>query len=83
MNYIITEIIKGIFLSIVYFEITKGNDTNLYNVGLFTLFYVILVSSSTLIGIQPYIVLNAFMTKTVFTLIDQRINKQETLPAIK
>jgi hypothetical protein len=74
---IIIEIIKGIFLAILYFEITQANDSTIYNVSLFTFFYTILVTSSDIIGIQPSIVLNAFMTKTVFTLIDQRINKQD------
>lgn len=75
-NNIIINIIKGIILSVIYFEITLSNDTTIYNISLFTMFYVILVSSSTIIGIDPTIVLNAFMTKTVFTLVDQRINKQ-------
>lgn len=77
MNEFSFVIIKGIFLSLVYLILTKANDTNLYNIFIFTLAYVIMFVTAGIIGIEPVLVTNAFITKTVFTAIDERVRKDE------
>lgn len=76
---VITNIVKGIILSLLYFEITKANDTNINNILLFTFFYNVMTYGSILIGIDPVLVTNAFITKTIFTLVDQRIQKEKEI----
>jgi hypothetical protein len=72
----ISTIVKGIILSLLYFEITKANDTTFNNVFYFTFFYTVMIYGSILLGIESNLVTNAFITKTVFTLIDQRIQRK-------
>ena len=79
MEEIIETLFKGIFLAIIYFETTRANDTTLQNISLFTIFYVIMFTTANFVGIDTILVTNAFVTKTVFTIIDERIKgKEET-----
>jgi hypothetical protein len=73
---IIETLIRGILISLLYFEITKTNDTTLYNVGLFTMFYSIMIYGAIITDISPTVITSAFLTKTVFTLVDERIKKE-------
>jgi len=73
---IIETLIRGILISLLYFEITKTNDTTLYNIGLFTMFYVIMIYGAIMTDINPTVITSAFLTKTVFTLVDERIKKE-------
>lgn len=73
----LSDFLKGILLSVLYLQLTKANDTTIQNVLIFSAFYVIMVNGATFAGVDPLIVTNAFITKTVFTLIDERIKKPE------
>lgn len=73
---ILSSMIKGIILSLLYFEITKSNDTTPKNVFLFTFFYIIMINGASIVNIDPNVVTTAFITKTVFTLIDERIKRK-------
>jgi len=75
-KFLLPEAVKGILLAFVYFEITNANDTTFYNMGLFTLFYTILIIFAKFINIDTAIITNAFVTKAVFTLVDERIRKK-------
>ena len=77
MNDIKFILARGIFLSLVYLVLTKANDTNLYNISIFTLAYVVMYFTASIIGIDPIIVTNAFITKTVFTAVDERVRRDE------
>ena len=74
---ILLPIVKGIVLSILYFEITKANDTTLENIFKFTIFYVVMTNGAYVLEIDPNVVTTAFVTKTVFTIIDERIKRQK------
>ena len=76
-KFMLPEVIKGILLALVYFEITNANDTTFSNIGLFTLFYTILIVFAKFINIDTSIITNAFVTKAVFTLVDERIRKKD------
>lgn len=78
MNNFHFVIARGVFLALVYLELTKANDTNLYNIFIFTLAYVVMFFTAGIIGIDPVLVTNGFITKTVFTTIDERVRKDET-----
>lgn len=71
------EVVKGILLALLYFEITNANDTTLGNIALFTLFYTIMVVGARLINMDTQIITNAFVTKAIFTLVDERIRRKE------
>lgn len=71
------QVIKGLVLGLLYLEVTKANDTTIGNVFLFICFYVVMFNGAYLSGIDPNIVTNAFITKTVFTLVDERIKRKE------
>jgi len=77
INIIFKTVLKGILLAILYFEITKSNDTTFKNVFLFTSFYTIMLNGAYLVDIDPNVVTTAFITKTVFTLVDERIKKKK------
>ena len=82
MNDIIQHTIKGIFIAVLYFEFTKTNDTNLKNIIMFTAFYVSMVIGAKLTNIDPNVITTAFLSKTVFTLVDERIKKKEPMKNI-
>jgi hypothetical protein len=71
----ITRLIKGIVLSLLYFEITKTNDTTIENIGLFVSFYLAMIYGATITGINETVITSAFLTKTVFSLVDERIKR--------
>jgi hypothetical protein len=68
---------KGIIIALLYFETTKANDTTLLNTIIFTSFYMIMMTGAELLGMDSNVVTNAFITKTIFTLVDERIKKPE------
>jgi hypothetical protein len=72
----ILDLIKGVILSLLYFEITKANDTTIHNVALFASFYLSMIYGATITGIDPNVITSAFLTKTVFTLVDERIKRK-------
>jgi hypothetical protein len=69
------HLIQGLILSFLYLEITNANDTNFYNIFIFTILYLAMIIGASLLDIDFKIVTNAFITKAVFTLIDERIKK--------
>lgn len=77
MKRFISEFIKGFVLSLLYLEITRANDTTIQNIGLFTSLYIFMVYGAIITGIDHNVITSAFLTKTVFTLIDERIRKKD------
>ncbi len=69
------DILKGLLLSILYLQLTLANDTNIYNISQYTFFYIILIFCARLVDIDPNIITHAFITKTIFTLVDERIRQ--------
>ena len=79
----IDYLIKGIFIAILYFEFTKTNDTNLKNITMFTAFYISMIFGAKITNIDPNVITTAFLSKTVFKLVDERKKKKnETLKNI-
>lgn len=72
-KHFVTESVKGAVLAVLYFEITQADDTTLINVLKYTAFYLVVMFVAMLVGVGPQIVLNSFITKTIFTLVDDRI----------
>jgi len=75
MDNLISDFIKGIFIAFLYYQITTADDTTVYNIVTFAIFYVILVNGAMISGIDPIIIRNAYMTKMVFSIVDQRLTK--------
>lgn len=73
MKHFITHLVKGIVLSLLYLEITRTNDTTFHNISLFVSFYLAMVYGANLTGIDENVITSAFLTKTVFSLVDERI----------
>jgi hypothetical protein len=76
MKKFITQLIKGIVLSLLYLQITKANDTTMENITLFVSFYLAMIYGATITGIDENVITSAFLTKTVFSLVDERIKKK-------
>lgn len=76
MKGFVIHLVKGIVLSLLYLEITRANDTTLENIILFTSFYLSMIYGATLTGIDENVITSAFLTKTVFTLVDERIKRK-------
>lgn len=76
-SLLLSEFSKGIIIGFLYFQLTIANDTTMQNIVSFAAFYVIMVLGATFAGMDPIIITNAFMTKTVFTLIDDRIRPDD------
>lgn len=72
MEYI-EDIIKGLVIGILYLFITKENDTSFRNLGVFSLFYFTVANGAKVIGVDSTVIITAFITKSVFTFVDQRI----------
>lgn len=72
-----SQLIKGLLLAILYFELTKANDTTLENIILFVGFYMSMIFGAVLTNIDPNVITSAFLTKAVFTLVDERIKSQD------
>jgi hypothetical protein len=64
---------RGLILSVLFLEITKANDTTITNIILFTSFYIIMVYGAILTNVDQNAITSAFLTKTVFSLIEDRI----------
>lgn len=77
IRHLIENILRGILISLLYFEITKANDTTLYNIALFSMFYLFMIYGAIIADINPNVITSAFLTKTVFTLVDERIRKKD------
>jgi len=77
LDKFISEIIKGAFIAFLYLQITLTNDTTVENIAKFTFFYLLMVYGAMISGIQTNAITTAFLTKTVFTLIDERIKKKD------
>jgi hypothetical protein len=77
MKHFITHFIKGIILSLLYLEITRSNDTTFQNITLFVSFYLAMVYGANITGIDENVITSAFLTKTVFVLVDERIKKSK------
>ena len=73
MKEFFIELLKGVLLAILYLEITKTNDTNLKNIISFTFYYGVMIFCAMVTNTNLSIVTNAFITKTIFTLIDERV----------
>jgi hypothetical protein len=71
------QFIKGIILGLVYFEITKANDTTFENIVLFTTLYLTMVYGAYVIDMDKNVITSAFLTKAVFTLVDERIKRKK------
>jgi hypothetical protein len=76
----VSNIIKGIVLGYLYLEITKANDTTFDNVVTFAMFYIVMLYSTSLVGLDSNIVTHAFITKTIFTIVDERVKKNSDNP---
>lgn len=74
---LLTQFIKGVILALVYFEITNANDTTFKNVILFTSLYLTMVYGAHIVNIDKNVVTSAFITKAVFTLVDERIKRKK------
>lgn len=77
MNILLNNILKGFFLGLLYFEITKANDTTMQNLFLYTFFFVIMIFAAQITNTSENVVLNAFVTKTVFTILDERVKRKK------
>lgn len=77
MPMLFTEFLKGTLIAVLYFEITKTNDTTFENILLFVGFYLSMILGAVLTKMETNVITGAFLTKTVFTLIDERIKRYE------
>ena len=77
MENLIQHLFKGLLLAFIYLEMTKTNDMSISNVSLFTLFYLFMIYGAQLTNIDTNVITSAFLTKTVFSLIDERIKKKK------
>lgn len=76
------DTVKGFIIGILYLFITRENDTSFKNILIFVIFYISVSNGARVAGIDPNVVATAFVTKSVFTIVDQRIkvyknNKQD------
>jgi len=77
MEVFYSNILKGIVIAFLYFETTLEDDTSFKNIFLFTFFYLVMIYAAILTGIETNVITGAFLTKTIFTLIDSRVRQQD------
>lgn len=83
LDHIVQLMFRGALLGVLYLQITQANDTTPYNVILFALLYGVMFTGAHAAGIDPNVVTTAFVTKTVFTLVDERIKKKDNFTNLK
>lgn len=72
----ISVLYKAFFLSVLYYTLTnRDDDTTFANILLFMIMYIALIIGARLSDIDTNLVTNAFMTKAIFTLIDDRLTQ--------
>lgn len=72
-----TITLRGAALGLLYLSVTQADDTSLRNIILFTVFYITMFYGAGYLGFDVKIITTAFITKTVFTLIDERMRPQK------
>jgi hypothetical protein len=77
-NSTVAVIVRGIVLAVLYFMVTRAKDMTPRNIILFATLYSIMFLGADLIGLNHKIVTTAFVTKTIFTLVDERVKKHMT-----
>ena len=70
---LIKEILIGVFISLIYLQATSEEDTDITHIFSIALTYVLLKYIADYVDINPDLITNAFITKTIFTIIDVRL----------
>lgn len=71
--FLLGDFTRGIFLAVLYVFITKEDDTDLRHIIKYTLLFFLLNVLFILAGINKEILVSAFISKSIFLLIDERI----------
>jgi hypothetical protein len=77
------DLLKGLFIGTLYLQITGADETTLENIARFAFFFIVMVNGARFIGIDQTVVANAFISKTIFTLVEDRIKKKDVDNDIK
>jgi hypothetical protein len=72
-SFLLGDFTRGIFLALLYVFITKEDDTDLRHIIKYTLLFFLLNILFILAGINKEILVSAFISKSIFILIDDRI----------
>ncbi len=70
IDYTLLVLLRGLVLSILYFYFTKANDSNIYNVVVFTSFFFVMTISAKISDLNDNVVTTAFFSKIIFTMIE-------------
>jgi hypothetical protein len=71
--FLLGDFTRGIFLALLYVFITKEDDTDLRHIIKYALLFFLLNILFILAGINREILVSAFISKSIFILIDERI----------
>jgi hypothetical protein len=73
--FLLADFTKGIFLAFLYVFITKEDDTDPRHIIKYTLMFFLLNMLFILTGLNRELLVSAFISKSIFILIDERIKK--------
>lgn len=76
------ETLRGIFMSLLYFFVTKDPiDSTLTNVITYAAYYVMISLSARALGLGENAAAAAFLSKTIFTAVEERTSQTNTTKA--
>lgn len=70
IDYTLLILLRGIVLAFLYFYFTKANDTNPYNIFVFTSFFFVMSICAKISDLNDSVVTTAFFSKIIFTMIE-------------
>lgn len=76
LQILLIDLIKGLVLALLFFQITQTNDTTVENIVKYIFYYMIIINTGRLTNVDTNIITNAFVTKTIFTLVDERVRRK-------
>jgi hypothetical protein len=76
LEYQLVNLVRGLLLASLYLLLTVADDFTVKNLINYTIFYVVMTNGAEIADLDPKIVTTAFLTKTVFTLIDDKIKPE-------
>lgn len=77
MVFLLKEFVKGFVLACLYVFITKEDDTNISNILKYSTYFFVLILLFLSVGVNSDIITSAFISKTIFTIVDERIKASQ------
>lgn len=77
VGVVATDVMRGLFMAFLYLQMTVADDTTVENLAYIAFFYTAMTTSARILGYSENVVVNAFITKMIFTVVDEQIRAKK------